>query len=166
MLPAPRWWGPVGVVCGVAWGAHGALATGDPAYYAPHTTLDYASVVSYSVALSLLAASIWGVGVTDGRAVSWSRGLASAGLLVAAVANIAEDGLALPVGAAYVAAILVGSVGLLAFGIALVRSRALWRGTLVLLSLAGLLLVSTPAGTAMLTASWAVAGITRLRRTR
>ena len=124
MLPALRWWGPVGVLCGVEWGALGAIATAKPVYYAPSTTLDYAALVVYSAALLLLAASIWGVGVTGGRAAKWSRVLAFAGLLVAAVANFAEDGLALPVGAAYVAAILVGSVGLLAFGVTLVRSRA------------------------------------------
>lgn len=166
MPSVPRWWGPVGVLCGVAWAARAAIAIADPVYYAPSTALDYAAVMAGSAALALLAAGVWGIGVAGSRAVSWSRALAAIGLLTAAVANLAEDGLGLPVGAVYVAAVLVGTLSLLAFGIALVRSRASWRGTLVLLSLAGLLLSSTLAGGAILAVSWAVTGMRVLRRTR
>lgn len=147
------------MINGVTWGAHGLIATTGPAYYAPRSGLDYAAVLTYTAGLVLLATCVWWLKVGAGRWVRASAAAAAVGLFTAGVANLFEDGLGLPLGWLYVAAVLVGTVALLAFGVGLLRARIWRRGGLVMATLAGLLLVSSWVGGAVLAFIWIAAGV-------
>lgn len=118
------------VAFGMAWAIRSAIGLQDPDYWSPVTELDYAAVWWYSIALSLSAGVIWLIGwlARTDRWSIWIAGAVGAGLLLAAVANVFEDGLGMKwVGTIYVVGAMVGGYGLfvLAARLALVGAPGL-----------------------------------------
>jgi hypothetical protein len=126
-------------IAGTLWIARGALAISDPKYYAPATAIDYASVVSYSLALAATAVALL-LAVRRGdirahRAARVALIVSALGGVAAGIANFGEDWLQLStLGWAYVIAVVPFYLGLTAAGIILVaRSRDLrWVGAFML----------------------------------
>jgi hypothetical protein len=142
----------------------------DPIYWSPTLPSDYASVVSFSAALVMLAACLWELRLYPTRAVTIGGAAASLGLFTAGVANLLEDGFGLrALGIVYVTAILVGTLALIPTGVGLARaSRPGWIALGPLLSFPGLIFVATESwGTATLATTWialgALHGLGRLR---
>jgi hypothetical protein len=130
---------PAFVIAGALWIVRGALATADPDYYDPTTAVDYASVVTYSLALGATAIAlllfVWRGAVRVPGAARASLIVSAMGGIVAGLANFGEDWLGVSaLSWAYVVAVLPFYLGLTAAGFILVaRSRELrWVGALML----------------------------------
>lgn len=127
------------VVAGVLWIVRGALATADPDYYDPATAVDYASVVTYSLALGVTAVALLLLiargAVRVPRAACVALITSAVGGIVAGLANFGEDWLGVSgLSWAYVVAVIPFYLGLTAAGFILIaRSRELrWVGALML----------------------------------
>jgi hypothetical protein len=141
----------------------------DPVYYSPVSVVDYASVASFSAALITLAACVWDLRVVPSRAVTVGGAAAAAGLSIAGVANLIEDGFGVGAfGIAYVAGILVGTFALIPTGVGLALGNGTrWIALGPLASFLGLILVAQSWGAAILATTWlalgALHGLGRLR---
>ena len=115
-------------IAGALWIVRGALATADPNYYDPTTAVDYASVVTYSLALGTTAvALLLFVGQRADR-VPRAAGVAlivsAIGGIVAGIANFGEDWLGVStLSWAYVIAVIPFYLGLTAAGFILLARR-------------------------------------------
>ena len=143
--------------------AHALVTTTGPVYYSPASVVDYAAVVLYTTGLVLLATCVWTLRAGSGRITSSAASAAAAGLVTAGVANLLEDGLGLPLGWLYVAAVLTATVALIALCAALARERSLRPGILIAVTIGGLFLVTTWLGGAILAAGWTTAGVAARR---
>ena len=156
------------VTVGLAWGFRSVLALGHPVYWEPATALDWVAVVSYSVALMLLALAMVVLPELAGRrravqVASWFVAIAA---LVTAVANLAEDAFDLSsFGAAFVggALALFGALLVLAVILAAARPRAL-----ALVPLATLMGIGTmeAGGGALVLVAWLAVAVLAWRRSR
>lgn len=154
------WFGPVAILCGVLWAVHGWIGMMNPSYWAASSTVDYASVVSFSAALVALAACIWYLRVIRTRAVTVGGAAAAGGLLIAGIANIIEDGFGVRAFVvAYIPGVLIGTFALIPMGVGLARgARPRWIALAPLASFPGLIFQSQWYGTAVLVTTWIAVG--------
>ena len=141
-------------VGGIVWIAHATVRLSGSTYWAPQSVLDWASVVTFSLALFGLVPALTAVWTQQkgrgGRPNALGFWLAVCAALAAGVGNFVEDGLGLSVVglAIYLPASLVLPIGLLIFGIATARSNLVpaWCGWLIVLMVVGLFLVDIGGG--------------------
>jgi hypothetical protein len=137
-----------------------------PNFWNATSLLDYVAVVSWSLALASLAAGAWLVAklASGRRAVTAAAVVLGLGGLVAAVANLIEDGLGLKAfGEIYAYGLGGILVGLLWLAIALVVARRWWLAALSLATLAGLFGTEYGGGLLIL-AGWAILAIVLKRK--
>ncbi len=130
------------VAFGVAWAIRSAIGLQDPQYWHPATPLDYAAVWTYSAALALSAGVIWLTGwlARAHRPSVVSALIVGAGLLITAVANAFEDGMAMKwVGSIYVIGAMIGGYGLFVLAGVLAFSGARLLAGVALITVLGMM---------------------------
>jgi hypothetical protein len=151
----------VALFVGLSFAFRSGLSFAGPNFWNATSLLDYLAVVSWSLALASLAAGAWLVAIlaTRRRAVTAAAGVLALGGLVAAVANLIEDGLGLKAfGEIYAYGPGGVLVGLLWLAVALALARRWWLVGLSLATFVGLFSTEFGGGLLIL-AGWAVLAI-------
>jgi hypothetical protein len=137
----------------------GVIGYGNPQYWDPVTRLDWASVVTYSLADVACAAALLLVARELRGAPQWLVGKAAFGALLTAVGNAVEDGLGVhSFDIAFLAGVLLMTAGMLLGGIALLVGRSAARpiGIVLVVDVAALALAFDDMGLIVLGVSWLV----------
>ena len=151
----------VALSVGASFGFRSVVSFAGPNFWNASSLLDHLAVVSWSGALASLTAGAWLLAtLASGRtAVTAGAVVLALGGLVAAVANLIEDGLGLKAfGEIYAYGLGGVLVGLLWLAIALVVARRWWLAALSLATLAGLFGTEYGGGLLIL-AGWAILAI-------
>jgi hypothetical protein len=109
------WWVRIAwILTGVTWAGVSLLFLSDPAYQDPVTAVDWAAVLSYSLAWCFTAPSVLAVACcVRSRPVMIVACIAASGSLIAGSANALEDGLGLrEFGSVYILGFFVGWLAL------------------------------------------------------
>ncbi|MBF8290085.1 MAG: hypothetical protein HW391_1053 [Chloroflexi bacterium] len=137
------------VAFGISWAIRTWIGLQDPQYYHPVTSLDYAAVWTYSVALVLSSGVVWLIGwlARSHRPSALTALIVGAGLLVAAIANGFEDGFGMKwVGTIYVVGAMVGGYGLFVLAGALAYAGARFLAIAALTMVLGFILLGSIGG--------------------
>lgn len=152
----------IALAVGLTWAFRSILKLAQPNYVEPVSGLDWIAVVSFSVALALLAAAAWLIAELSGRtrSVVAAAALVAIGSVVAAVANLIEDGLGLK---AFGEVFAYGLFGVLAGMMGLVVTLALGRryllAALSVATFAGLIMSGEAGGGLLILAAWLVVAV-------
>jgi hypothetical protein len=157
----------IAVAVGVAWAFVSALALAGP-NRVPVNVLDWVAVVSFSVALAILAPGMILLAELGGRTRAVRGGclVVAIGAIVAAFANFIEDGLGVAafgdVFAAGLAGILVG-LPFLAIVFAVRPPR--WLAAVAVATFAGMFASSQAGGGFLVLAAWLIVAVALRRKT-
>jgi hypothetical protein len=151
------------VLVGVLWAVRSLQSFTEPNFTDPESASDWLAVVTVSLALALLPASmasLVGLSQRDNRTSRVLLVIAALGALTAAIANVFEDGLGVDAaGSVYYGSILLLMLTMLALAGVLFANSPRWPGVVVLATLIGLVLLEAGGGVLILLV-WGAAAIT------
>ncbi|MEW5992317.1 MAG: hypothetical protein AB1736_13360 [Chloroflexota bacterium] len=157
----PSTGGVIAVAVGLAWAFRSLLSFVDPRFWDPITFLDWVAVISWSMALGLLAVGGWLIAslAGRGRAIGIAVSILAIGSVVAALANIVEDGLRVAwFGDVYAFGLGGVLVGMLALAVTLAVGRRWWLAALALATFAGIF-SSEHGGGLLILVAWLVVAV-------
>ena len=154
---------------GVLWVVRSLQSFTEPNFTDPESASDWFAVVTFSLALAVLPASMALLVALSQRGNRTSRVLlviAALGAVTAAIANVIEDGLGVDeAGSVYYVSIVLMMLTMLALAGVLVATSPRWPGVVVLATVIGLVLLESGGGVLILLV-WGAAAIAVRPRTR
>lgn len=157
----------IALAVSLAWAFRSVLEFTRPNYVEPVTVMDWIAVVSFSVALALLAAAAWLIAELSGRRrpVVAAASILAIGSVVAAIANFIEDGLGVQAFGEVFAYGLFGVLaGLIGLAVTLVRERRYFLAALSVATFAGLFMSMEAGGGFLILAAWLLVAVGLWRR--
>lgn len=152
----------VALALGVTWAFRSVLEFARPNYVEPVSLFDWIAVVSFSVALALLAGAAWLITVLGGgsRPVVASAAVLALGGVVAAVANFVEDGLGISAfGLVFAGGLLGVLAGLVALALVLALRGRYWLAALAAATFVGLFASIEAGGGLLILAAWSLVAV-------
>ena len=150
------------VLLGAVWAVRSVQSFSDPDFTDPGTVSDWVAVLLVTVGLALLPIALVFLTAVTGRrerAVRWLVPITAVGATVAAIANLAEDGLGIDAAAvAYYLGAATMLVGLVLLAVVLVVGRPRWPALVVLGTVVGLIGLESAGGLLIMTV-WVVAAV-------
>ena len=155
--------GPViAVSVGSIWAVVSALALAQADFFNPVNVLDWVAVVSFSIALAVLAAAAWLINELSSRtrSIVAAATILAIGGVVAAIGNFIEDGLGVKAfGVMYELGVFGVLAGLVGLAVTLALGRRFLLAALAAATFAGVLMSNVAGGGFLILASWLVVAV-------